>query len=284
MPEAVVTETPAVAAPWYAGKAGHDESLTALWTDKKWDVADPALVAIEASRAYQSAAKLVGAPPSELVRYKPDDPQVMEGFYARQGVPKDVAGYVLEGKRADGTTIEPAQLDAIRKTALDARLTVAQAKIVAENSVKYEAAAATAAKTANDAAVAADRAKLEASWGKDNVANKLYAIEGAKTALGGDTQQAREAVGALEKVIGYAATMEMFRKIGQGLHEPGAVGGQGGVGGGLNGPTTREDALREKSTLTSDPAWAKRWYTNGKDGPEARQMQRLDAIISGQAR
>jgi hypothetical protein len=279
VPEQTPISTPEVVPPpapatWFDA-APDKADLTKLWTDKKWDTAKPDVVATEASRAYLAAQKLIGSPPDETLRYKPDNPEIMNGFYARIGVPKDVAGYDLAGiKLPDGSELDQSYTDMIRKTAYDNHLTPAQAKAIATSHIEWVAGQDKQDATLSDAAVASERATLQKNWGNDWSSNLLMAREGAK-ALGFDA----EIVGTLEKTAGYAKIMEAMRSVGQRLREPGAVAGA--LPNSQAGALTREQAIDRKQQLMGDAAWRKRWYDNGQNGPEAREAQRLDMIISG---
>jgi hypothetical protein len=82
---------------------------------------------------------------------------------------------------------------------------------------------------------------------------------------------------ALEKVVGYAATMEMFRNIGTKIGEDKFV---------LNlhqrrrlGAMTREQAVDRKAALMNDQVWVKAYLAG--DAEKAAEMTALNTMIVG---
>lgn len=269
---------PSQAAPWY----GQVDADTATYiTSRGLDKVDAKDAFLATVKAHQEATKALRYPANEVVRYKPDDAAVMNDFYARQGVPKDQTGYTYDGlKLPDGSDLDQAFVDTIRKTSFDNHLTPAQSKAVAESIIRFVDQQDKAELTEITASVNAEREALKTTWGKDYNSNLLYAQEGAKMAFAGDSAKAAEAVNALEKVAGYSTVMELFRKVGVSLREPGPVGNSQPSTFGTQ-TLNRDQAQTRKTELMSDAAWVKRWYANGQNGPEAKEMQRLDRILVG---
>ena len=127
--------------------------------------------------------------------------------------------------------------------------------------------------TGDGGGVAVEKAELKKNWGSNEAANMVIA-QAAVKALGVDPA----AVAALEKVVGYAKVMDMFRNIGSKIGEDRFVStGQGND----KGVMTRDQAESEKRDLMADEAWRIRYLKGGVD--EQRKMQALNKMISGVA-
>jgi hypothetical protein len=266
-----------VAAPWY----GTPDADTATYiTSRGLDKMDAKDAFLATVKAHQSAVKSMSYPEQERLRYKPDDAQVMQDFYARLGVPKDINGYDFSDvKLTDGSELDQSFTDTLRKTAFDNRLTPAQTKQVASALVQWVEQQDKAELTETQTQINAERDALKRTWGNSYDANLLYAREGAKLAFNGDTETAMKVVAALEKTAGYSATMEHFRKVGMSLREPASTSGTSNWGINPSGELSAEQAGARKAELMADKAWVQRWYTNGVNGPEAKELQNLDRIL-----
>lgn len=228
----------------------------------------------EAYKAHREAEKLIGAPANEIIRL-PKDPNAPEwkGVWERLGKPVEEKGYDLSTvKRTGDKPIEDALADTLRKAAFEANLPKDAATRVAASVIKHlDAEAAATAALASDKLIA-EKAELKKNWGANEAANMVVA-QAAVKALGVDPA----AVSALEKVIGYAKVMDMFRNIGSKIGEDKFVQ----AGGGTSGVMTREQAVSEKAELMRDTAWAKRYTSGGVE--ENRKMQALNKIITNTA-
>lgn len=229
---------------------------------------------LEASKFHREAEKFVGAPANELLRL-PKDPNAPEwkNVYERLGKPKEAKEYDFSTvKRAGDKALDEALSDTLRNAAFNSNMTKDAATRMAADIVKHLDAQASASATIETDRLATEKADLKKNWGNNEAANMVVA-QAAVRALGVDPQ----AVAALEKGIGYAKVMDMFRVIGAKIGEDRFVSA-GGAGGGV---MTREQAVAEKAELMRDQAWAKRYTTGGVE--ENRKMLSLNKIITGTA-
>lgn len=272
MADAVVTE-PVVTPPptqWWSGlddvHKGHVQS-------KGWDKLDPAAAAIAAAQAHREAQQYVGAPASELLRMpKPDDAAGTAAFWQKLGAPADKAGYKLDDvKFTDGSPLDPSFVEAMVTAAAELHMPaemfqrfMASSVKIMENDEKAEVATTTAT-------MQAEHAKLAENWGAQADVNKFVAGR-AIAALNVPI----EAVNALEKSVGYAATMEMFRDLGVRLGEAKFISGASGG----DNVMSREQAIARRAELMADRSWGARWINDGPNSPERKELWALDVIIN----
>lgn len=271
---AVAAAAAAATKPWYDGAdtelVGH---ITNLGLDKK-TATEAALSAVKSHREVQ---KFVGVPAEQLIRV-PTDPKDEAGWgkvWQRLGAPVEAKGYEFTGlKHADGTDVAPALLDAVRATAVSNHLPKDAATAVARTFTKIiddQRAETVAAQTAK---LAEERTALKTNWGTNHDAFMAVAKAGAAK-LGVSPEE----VTALEKTIGYAKTMDMFRKVGALSGEDKFLGGGGDGGGNGGGAMTKEQALAKIADLKADPEYAKRYMAGG--AAEKREMGALHSIAYG---
>lgn len=265
------TPTPAPA-PWYQGKL--DAEFVGHAQNKGWKLDDPATLAVEALRAHREAEKFVGVPADQLLRLPKDakDEAGWNSVWQRLGVPKDAKEYDFSGvKFADGSAIDEAFADRMRQASIANKIpkdaATAYVKSVAEFMEQQDKLEAdqTASK------IAEEKATLAKSWGPNAEFNKLTAMQGAKR-LG----VTPEDVQALEKQIGYARVMEMFRKVGAGTTEDTFVESRAG-----GESRTVESAQARLNELMADPAWGKR--LTGGDAQARREFDALTMQIAAAA-
>lgn len=259
------------AAPWYEGKA--DAETIGYFQTKGWDK-DPVTAAIEASKAHRNAEKFIGAPADQLLRLPKDakDEAGWKAVWGKLGAPAEAKDYDLSAvKYADGTAIEDGFADTLRQTAFANHLPKDAATAFAGAMVKFIEGQKSSQGADLTAKLEAEKTALAQSWGANAEMNKLQAMQGAKR-LGVEP----DAVAALEKSLGYAKVMEMFRKIGAATSEDTFI-----EGGGSGNPATREGAHARKAELMADQAWAKRYLAGG--AAEKREMDALNQLIAGVA-
>ena len=260
--------------PWYDGMAGVDSEMIGHWTNKGWHTKPAAEVALEASKAWKAAERLVGVPANEIVRL-PKDPAAPEwdGVYQRLGRPAKAEEYDFSAvKFQDGSALDDAFVGLVRDAAFKNGLSKEKAADLAASIVKFTegADAKDAAETA--AALAQEKALLDKNWGFNKEANKLVA-QNAVRALGLDP----ETVNALEKVVGYSKVMEMFRNIGSKIGEDKFISNEK-QGNGAPGVMSRDQAVARKSELKADKAWVGKFLAG--DTEAKREMAALDMLIS----
>ena len=227
----------------------------------------------EAAKFHREAEKFVGAPANEMVRL-PKDPNApeWEGVHQRLGKPKEAKEYDFSTvKRAGDKALDDALADTLRQAAFNGNLSKEAAVRVAADVVKHLDSVESANVALATDKLAAEKTELKKNWGNNEAANLVIAQAAAK-ALGIDPA----GVSALEKVIGYAKVMEMFRTIGTKIGEDRFVNPLGNPNGGI---MTRDQATAELSALKADKAWTTRYLNGGVE--EKRKMDALQRIIVG---
>jgi len=264
---------PAPAPAPVAWHTGLDAEILGHAQNKAWKLDDPKAAFTEAVKAARAAQQFVGAPPEQLLRLPKDqtDEAGWKAIYGRLGVPEAAKDYDFSGvKFADGTAVDDAFAEAIRPALLNARVPKDRAAEVVQAVVKFMDGAEAEESAAQTAKLTEEKATLAKNWGKNEAANKFIASQAAeKLGLKPD------AVAALEGVIGYAAIMEMFHKIGRSLGEDKYVSGEQ-PGGGI---MSKEMAQARKGELMGDKAWVARH--NSGDAAARREMRALNVIITG---
>jgi hypothetical protein len=268
---AITTPAPATpttpTAPWYEGKA--DAETIGYLQNKGW-ADDPVKAAIEASKAHRAAERHLGAPADQLIRLPKDgnDP-AWNNVWNRLGKPIDPKLYDFSDiKLSDGSAIDDAFADTLRKAAFENHIPKDAAKALASAMVKHaeqsDATDALEAKAKWDQGVA----KIKESWGPKFNANQLQAMEGARK-LG----ISQELYDTMAKAAGVDVIAELFRKIGSGISEDKLVEGSGAS------PSTVEAATARRTELMADKEWMARYRKGGT--LEKREMHNLQQIITG---
>lgn len=242
-------------------------------TTKGWDKLTPGEAALNAVRAHREAEKFVGAPTAELLRIPKDGITPTWDGHERLGAPKDKAGYdftSVEKKGADGAVSNAKFVDTMREIASTLRLPSASATRIAQEIAKYEDGINTAADTERAAKLAEEKTGLTKNWGANADAN-LFIAKQAAAKLGVSV----EAVNALESVIGYKATMEMFHTIGTKIGEDKFIN----TSQNKTGVMSRDQAVSRMKDLKADKAWGERLLAG--DVTAMREMRDLSVLITG---
>jgi hypothetical protein len=191
--------------------------------------------------------------------------------FSKLGAPADPKDYdFADVKNGEEALDQPTQ-DFLRAQAAALHLNKTDAVKLAQAWVKQQNDGSVSQAAENTAKLAEEAKVLAANWGANAEINKFIAKKGAE-ALGLDAA----AVDALEKVVGYAKTMEALRKVGELNGEAKFIGGGGMTKDGL---MTKEQAVARKEELMKDTAWAKRYLDGG--AAEGREMASLIALIVG---
>lgn len=194
-----------------------DPDTAAYVANKGWQDA-PSVI-----KSYQSAEKLIGRDPTTLLQMpRLDDPVGIRGVLTKLGMPETADKYALEMPAG----VNPAYADWAKATFHEVGLTADQAKTLSVANNKYMAQALAAETENYNVSVAADKQTLAHEWAGGYGRMMASAQLGAK-ALGFEV----ETVNAIEKSIGYAATMKLFANIGQKLGEDKFVTDDGKVSG-----------------------------------------------------
>lgn len=258
-------------APWFAAL---DPEHQGHLQNKGWDKLDPAAAAIELTKAWKGAEKLIGIPRDELLRMpKQGDAEAEKAFWSKLGAKEKVEEYDFSNlKFKDDKPLDDGFVAIVRGAAHELHLPADKAnefvrRIMGhmESTKANEVAQATATKQAEET-------KLNDSWGaqKDN---NLLVAQRAVQSLGIEP----EAVKALEGVVGYSKVMEMFRDLGTRMNESRFV--EGDKGGQATAPTY-EQALAQKADLMRDHVFVKNWINNGPNSPERIKILELDRMLA----
>ena len=263
------------ASAWYSGKV--DQETLGHWQNKGWNVADPAVVASEATKAWKAAEQahltLTGVPSERLLRIPlSGDEAGLKAFQQKLGAPIDAAGYDFSTvKRADGSAVDPNMTGplalAFHRLGIpkDAATEIVKQVVAQSESV-------TAARGATDAAaVQAEQAALRANWGQNYEANKFVASQAAQK-LGVTPAE----LDMLDGQIGHAKVMEMFRKVGTEMGEARFISSQGQAG---NGVMTQEQAVARITELKKDEGFVKKYLAG--DTAARNEMNALSRLKLG---
>lgn len=265
---------PAPALPWYDGA---DAEVIGHIQNRGWDKLDPKAAALNAVKSHREAEKLIGAPANELLRM-PKDANDAEGWgrvRERLGVPADAKGYDFSTvKFADGSALDQGVIDVLGPALHGANVSKDKANEVVQAVVKYlDNADATDTKNEQDK-LNIERDALKVNWGSNVEANLLVA-KNAAAAL----NVKPEAVAALEKVIGYAAVMEMFRNIGSRIGEDTFITNHAPGGSGVISADQATATLAEKQ---NDAAWVAK--LNAGDAMAMKEFNSLTTVIAAARR
>lgn len=229
------------ATPWHSTF----DADTKGWVENKgWHSlsADKALPEIISS--YRNTEKYIGVPADQIIRLPKDgDDAARSAVYDRLGRPKDAKDYQL--KLPEG--VKPEGVESLKPIFHKHGLNSQQASGLLADLLAQEKVEETAQAAQYSAKVDAEAAALSKEWGVAEEKNVVVA-KGAAKELG----VSAEAIDALEKTIGHAATMKFFYNIGVKFGEDKFVGGDGGKFGNVKSPSA---ALSEMQTLRNDAAF-----------------------------
>lgn len=257
--------------PWHQGV---DAEILGHWQNKGLALDDPAKIAIEMTKQHRAAEKHFGVPVDRLLKLPAADakPEEHAAFWQRLGAPKEAKEYDFAAiKWADGTELEPGFQDAMRGALAAANVPKDRAGDIVKAVVKYLGDADAAEATIATGKLAEEKAALAKDWGPKFDFNHLQAMEGAKRA--GVTP---EAVKALEGQVGYAAVMNLFRRIGASSAE--SVFHEGSGDSTVN---TRTGAVARLAELENDKAWGKK--LSAGDAATVAEWRSLTALATGEA-
>ncbi len=257
---------------WYEGA---DAEAVGYLQNRGWDKLTPAQAALEAGKAHRAAERMIGVPADKLIRVAdPTNEAEYKAMWQRLGAADAPEKYDLSGiKNAKDQPIAPAMAARLQAAFAANNVPLPQAQAIARELVKLGDDTALEAHAAQEAKLAENRAALAKEWGANATANKFIAQQAAEK-LG----VTPEAVAALEGLIGYKDTMEMFRKIGEQMGEAKFVNNPG-----PNGDvriSSVGQAQERKAALYADEAWVKS-YLDG-DAAKNREMLYLNSVITGE--
>lgn len=264
--------TPA-ATPWYGTNAAPE--FVGHLQNRGWDKLDAAAAATAAATAHREAEKMIGIPEAQRFSW-PKDAADADGWnrvHSKLGVPTDVKEYDFSAvKFSDGSTIDDDFANTLRTELQKAHVSKTDAPAFVKALVDAVEKQETASVVDRDEQIKQENEKLRISWGA-NVDNFLTVARNTALAVGVTQEQ----VDALEKTIGKAAVMEMFRNIGQKIGEDKFITTNGGNGG-KPLPMSYEQAEHELGTLMADAAF----YTKLQSGDAIakKQFDNLTRLVS----
>lgn len=267
------------AGPWYNGA---DSDTIGFWDNKGWGKDNPKDLAINMTKSYREMEKHFGTPAAQLLKMPAPDAKTedIKAFWQRLGAPGNPTEYDFSTVKINGAPLDADFENVMREAMAQAYIPKDKATMIADawaKAAERDFVSKQAIKLTN---LKSEETNLRQNWGPNFDFNHLKAMEGARRA--GVSQ---EGVEALEKGnfegIGYAAVMELFRKIGAGTSEHQWVDTGVKGPGGINGvPVTREGAAARVEELLADQAWTKRW-TQG-DRQAKQEYAALRAITDAE--
>lgn len=258
--------------PWHQGV---DAGLAGYLQNRGWDKLSPKDAALAAAKAHHEAEKLIGAPPDQVVRI-PKDANDKDGWgkvYARLGVPADAKEYDFSGvKFTSGEALDGEFTTALQSFSGEQHFTKDQASAVARFLTKQIEQADASEAAEYTAKLMAEKASLKTNWGANHNANTVVAQNAAEK-LGVKAEE----IAALEKTIGYARVMEMFRNVGSRIGEDKFIR-DGGASGGSQ-VMTKEGAQSRLDMLQTDVEWLERFNKGG--ARERQEFDNLTRLVAG---
>lgn len=237
------TQTTQQAAPPWHGMT--DPEAAAFVQNKGWT--SPA----DVIKSYQGAEKLIGRDPNTLlVVPRADDPEGFRAVMQKLGLPESPDKY--EFAKPDGLPVDPGyekwSRDTFHKLGLPAPVVK---QLTAEHNA-YVKSVVEAQEKEYAQKVAADKQALIAEW-RDGHERMMNAAQSAAKNLG----FTGEMIDAMEKSVGYAATMKFFANLGQKMGEDGFVTSGDGKPGKFGQGLTPAEAKSEWDAMKADPVMSK---------------------------
>lgn len=232
---------PAPTADWHGIK---DEEAVTYIKNKGWEGPEDML------RSYRGAEKLIGRDPSTLIPLpRSDDPEAFRATMQKLGLPESPDKYQFD-KPKDlplGDDYWNWMSEAFHKAGIPA----SSAKTLVDAHNEKLRADAQAAADDYKLAVESDKKALLSEWrgGFDRMMNRAKT---AAASLGFD----EKTIDAIEKEVGYAATMKMFADIGAKLGEDNFVSGDD-RGRQFSDTMTPDEAKQQWDTMKLDPNFTK---------------------------
>ena len=190
--------------PWHGI---NDPTEAAYVQNKGWQ--SPA----DVIKSYQGAEKLIGRDPNTLVALpRADDPAGFRAVMAKLGLPETPDKY--EFAKADGLKADEGYVGWAKNTFHKVGMTAAQVKELTTEHNAYVAAQLKQQQTDYNLSVDADKKALLAEW-RGGHERMMTAAKTAVNALG----FTQPMIDAMERTVGYAATMKHFAELGQKLGE-----------------------------------------------------------------
>jgi hypothetical protein len=256
-PAAEPAAQPAAEPSWLDGLS---EGNRALAESRHWESADAL------ATSYKNLESLRGVPENELIRIpKNDDAEGWANLQARLGRPAEAKDYELNL----GDAVQQDFTDWMKGTMHKNGMTSQQAEGFANEWREFTEQRLTQVNADLEAKAEAEGQELERTWGAALEQNVNIAKQGAREfGLDGDM------IDALEKAIGYKATMEFMYKVGTVASEaPFLTGEQGNSNPNFNQMTPAQ-AKQSWNDLQGDENFMKDLMTRDRPGHKAAVEKR----------
>ena len=224
---------------------------------KGWDISDPTKAFAAATQAYLGAERHIGKPPERLalIPEASAQPEEINAFWQRLGMPKEAKEYDLSGVKLNGEPLEADFAETLRSAFHANRIPKEAATPIAQAIAKFREDADKASMTLRQGKTQEQTDALKTSWGHNYDVNMMTAKVGftkLAAAAGLDEKTAKEAVDAISALggIGAANVMKIFQVAGSRMGEGGFVTMPKPGGGDM--PMTREAAVSEIESLKKD--------------------------------
>ena len=252
---------------------GSDAETVGYIQNRGLDKGDAKTAALAAIKSHREAEKFLGAKAEDLVRIPKDgnDATGWKTVHSRLGVPAEAKDYdFADVKFGDGSPLKADFAEFLQKTFHANNVSKSAAAGVAKEVVSYLEKLGENNESDAAAKLAIEEDTLKKEWSFNYNQNKIVA-ENAARALG----VTEDELNTLEKSVGYARVMEMFRNIGEKIGEDkfvrnGAPGGKGAM--------TIAQATDQLETLKQDRSWVQK-LENG-DAETNKQFQALTQLIA----
>jgi len=197
-------------------------------------------------KGYRGAESLLGRDPSTLLTIpRADDAAGFRAAMSRLGMPETHDKYEIDVPKG----ADPKYGDWAKQTFHKHGLTAAQAKGLANDNNEFHAQQTQAAEATYNLQVQTDKRALAVKWG-GGFERKMSAAQTAAKSLG----MSGELVEAIERHMGYQATMEYLSELGAKMGEAEFHSGTTRAG---FGTMTPEEAKIEYQKALLDPAFSK---------------------------
>lgn len=244
-------EAPAQATPahWSASFAAEDLGFI---QNRGWDKLEATAALTEAIKAYRNAAKMVGAPPEEMVRFPktPDAPE-WAAIWKKLGKPDDATGYDFSSLATPEKPLDEGLVAMVREAAFGAHLPPEAATKILGAVLQHQSQAAKMTATEAQVRQDAERERLDQMWGGRKETNKFIA-QGAAAKAG----ITADALAALESVKGYADTMQFFLDLGLASGEGRYITGETAR---ADGAISVDQAKAQLKEMMADSGFRSKW-------------------------
>jgi hypothetical protein len=218
----------------------------------------------EMLKSYRNLETVIGAPHDQILRLpKEGDDAAWAGVYDRLGRPKTAEEYEVPVPEVGS---DPDYVKGFKEKAHELGLNPRQVKALAEWNNSQVTGMQSKMGEDYQTSLATEQGNLRKEWGAAHDQNTAIAKHAA-----GKFGVAAEHVEALEKTMGYAATIKFFHNIGAKMGEGAFVSGdRGNAGASFGGVLTPGQAQQRINELRGDKDWTASYLSGGQRGADAQ--------------